>query len=164
MALTAAQATALKAAILATPAWNAFPNSTDGNIDLAGVLNVIAVPDYIIWRTDVKAGETGDAWVGTDIDGMSALNMQRLQLLLASSPSGVFDMSRSDRRSGFENPFGGTSTTQASRIAMRTAWKRKATAVEKALATGSGTDVSPSTPLYTGAITPTEVAQARNLP
>ena len=34
------------------------------------------------------------------------LNLQRLQLMLATSPAGVFDMTRADRRAGFENPFG----------------------------------------------------------
>jgi hypothetical protein len=50
MALTPAQATALKAAIDSTPAWAAYPNTTDGNIDLCDQkLNKIASPDFQVW-------------------------------------------------------------------------------------------------------------------
>src|SRR5574343_80661 len=100
---------------------------------------------FVCWRTDVRAEESGNAWVGTDIDGMSALNMQRLQLLLASAPSGVFDMTRSDRRAGFENPFG-TNQNNAARVAMRAEWKRPATVLEKLFAVGTGSDASPAVP------------------
>lgn len=108
-------------------------------------LDTAASPTFTLWRTEVQAEETGNAWVGTDIDGMSALNMQRLQLLLASAPSGVFDMTRADRRSGFENPFG-TNQNNASRVAMRAVWKRPATVLEKLYATGTGSDASPAVP------------------
>lgn len=144
MELTNQQKRTLKAYIDSVPAWSALPNGSDSAVIIAAGLNAIAAPDFIVWRTDVTAEETGNAWVGTDIDGMSALNMQRLQLLLASAPSGIFDMSRSDRRAGFENPFG-NNQNNASRVAMRAVWKRKATVIEKVFATGTGSDASPAT-------------------
>ena len=115
MSLSPAQNVILKAAILADPVLATQPSDGNGLSFIADAFNAVAVPDYIVWRSNVTAGETGNAWVGTDIDGMSALNMQRLQLMLASSPQGVFDMSRADRRAGFENPFG-ASASNASRI------------------------------------------------
>lgn len=57
MALTASQLQALKAAIDATPAWVAYPNTTDGNIDLAAVLNKPATPDFYVWRTNVPISQ-----------------------------------------------------------------------------------------------------------
>jgi hypothetical protein len=141
MKLTTAQLAALKTFVEATPTIN--------NIRLTGnyggamdALHALASPAFILWRTDVGADETGNAWLGTDIDGMISPNLQRLQLLLASSPSGVFDMTRADRRAGFENPFG--AVNNASRVAMRAVWKRPASVLEKLFATGTGSDATPA--------------------
>lgn len=142
--MTPAQLTTLKIAILAETDPAFIVLRTTGNEQ--GMADWYNSPStFVIWRTDVRAEETGNAWVGTDIDGMSALNMQRLQLLLASSPSGVFDMTRADRRAGFENPFG-TNANNASRVAMRAAWKRFANRVERLFSTGVGTDATPGMP------------------
>jgi opacity protein-like surface antigen len=160
--LTQAQLQTLKTFINTVPAWAALPNNSDTAFFIAGELNKAAVPAFVVWRTNVTADEIGNAWVGTDIDGMAALNMQRLQLLLASSPSGVFDMSRVDRRAGFENPFG-TNQNNASRVAMRAVWKRAATVAEKLYATGTGSDASPGTMTFTGVVSYPEVFEARSL-
>lgn len=162
MHLTTTQLQTLKTLIASVPAWAALPNDSTAAQTIAAQLNLPASPDYIVWRTDVRADEIGNAWSGTDIDGMSALNMQRLQLLLASSAGGTFDMSRADRRAGFENPFG-ANTSNASRVAMRAAWKRKATVIEKLFATGTGSDASPATMVVEGAIGYDDVQAARSL-
>lgn len=151
--LTPAQIITVRAAACADTA-TARPMMLAGDANgLSGWLN--SASTFITWRSDVLAEETGNAWVGTDIDGMSALNMQRLQLLLASSPSGVFDMTRADRRAGFENPFG-ASASNPSRVAMRAAWKRAATQAERALATGTGTDATPGVLTFSGAVQQTQ--------
>lgn len=160
MSLTPAQLSTLKSAILAEtdPTFVALRTANDEN-GMAGWYNAPTAPAWIAWRTDVSAEETGNAWVGTDIDGMSALNMQRLQLLLASAPSGKFDMSRSDRRAGFENPFG-TNQNNASRVAMRAAWKRTLSRFERIYATGTGTDASPGTPGVQGLVSAQNISDA----
>lgn len=160
-ALTPAQQSTLNSCINAVPAWASLPNDSESALTIANGLNLTATPAYIVWRTNVTANETGNAWNGTDIDGMSALNMQRLQLLLASSPQGTFDMSRADRRAGFENPFG-TNQNNASRVAMRAVWKRSATVGEKCLATGTGSDASPATMGYEGQFSYPDVQAARS--
>lgn len=162
MPFTPAQAATIKAYIDSVPALAALPNDSDSAVIIAAALNAFASPDFIVWRTDVRAGEIGDAWQGNDIDGMSALNMQRLQLLLASSPQGVFDMSRADRRAGFENPFG-TNQNNGSRVAMRASWKRKATVAEKLLSTGTGSDNSPAVMSYQGVVQWPDVQAARSV-
>lgn len=146
--MTPAELTALRTAIFGDATANAFLGA--GNAaGLRDYLNTASA--FIAWRTNVKAAEIGDAWTGTDIGGMSSLNMQRLQMLLASSPDGVFDMTRADRRAGFENPFG-TNASNASRVAMRAVWKRAATHAERLLATGAGTDASPGSLTFQGQI------------
>lgn len=160
MALTPEQQATLKAYIASVPELAAQPNTNVGNSNIALVLNANASPDFFLWRTDVTSDEIGNAWSGNDIDGMSSLNMQRLQLLLASS-SGTFDMSRVDRRAGFENPFG-SNQNNASRVAMRAVWKRLALIIEKLFATGTGSNADPAVPTWQGPISPDEIEQARS--
>lgn len=160
--LTNEQLVTLKAYIATVPAWAALPNISDTAYFIADELNKPATPAWIVWREDVRADEIGNAWIGTDIDGMSALNMQRLQLLLASSAGGTFDMRRIDRRAGFENPFG-ANQNNASRVAMRAAWKRSATVLEKLFSTGVGSDASPAVTTVTGAVSYPDVLAARAL-
>ena len=162
MALTTAQLTTIKAHILASPDMSVQPMSSDGAFEIARLFNLQASPAFTVWRSNVSANEIGNAWVGTDIDGMSSLNMQRLQLLLASSPQGVFDMSRADRRAGFENPFG-TNVNNASRVAMRAIWKRLVSRAEKLFATGTGSDADPAVAGWEGSISYQDVQQARDL-
>lgn len=162
MSLTSAQLQTLKTAILADPALAALPRNDDAAAFIAAEFNKEASPAFVVWRPDVRADEIGNVWVGTDIDGMSALNMQRLQLLLASSAGGAFDMRRADRRAGFENPFG-TNQNNASRVAMRAAWKRNATRAEKLYATGTGSDESPAVMTFIGSISGQDVNSALNL-
>lgn len=151
MHLTPAQMTTLRNDILADPALAALPQGNPSALAIANAYNAAANPSYTVWKSSVTADEIGNAWIGTDIDGMSSLNMQRLQLLLASSPLGVFDMRRADRRAGFENPFG-TNQNNASRVAMRTAWKRLANRFEKLFASGTGSDASPGITTLEGSL------------
>jgi hypothetical protein len=160
--MTPAQLTTLKNFINADPTLSAVPAGSDGDYFIAEQLNKEVAPAFIVWRTDVRAEEIGNAWIGTDIDGMSALNMQRLQLLLDSAPTGVFNMSRADRRAGFENPFG-TNQNNASRVAMREAWKRPATVFEKLFATGTGSSASPATMVLESPVSWPDVGEARRL-
>lgn len=147
----------LRTAVQADPALSAVGRN---DTELARLLNLPTTT--VCWRTNVPLAETGDVWLGTDIDGMSSLNMQRLQLLIASAPGGVFDMSRADRRAGFENPFG--TTNNPSRVAMRAVWKRSATRAEKVFFTGGGTDANPGLFGWQGTVTINDVGQMWNLP
>ena len=160
MPLTTAQLATFRTAILAETNPELVGYRTLGQIPLiVAWYGQTAAPDFWVYRWDMPAGEIGNAWVGTDIDAMSALNMQRLQLLLASSPSGIFDMTRADRRAGFENPFG-TNQNNASRVAMRAAWIRKCTRLERLFTTGTGSTASPATTSIREALTDADVQAA----
>jgi hypothetical protein len=154
--MTPEQLAALKVAVLADPTLSAVGRN---DTELARLLNLPT--SFVGWRTNVTIDETGNAWQGTDIDGMSSLNMQRLQLLISSTTSGVFDMSRADRRAGFENPFG-ANVSGASRVAMRAAWKRFATRAESVFATGTGTDATPGLFGYEGSVSINDIGQMWN--
>lgn len=158
--MTPEQLSTLRDYINSVPEWAALPQNSDTAYFIAAELNKDAAPAFIVWRDAVQAIEIGDAWIGTDIDGMSSLNMQRLQLLLASAAGGSFDMRRLDRRAGFENPFG-ANANNASRVAMRAVWKRAATVFEKLFATGTGSDASPGVTTITGAVSYPDVQVAR---
>lgn len=159
MPLTPGQYATFAANVAADPVLSLLPPNSDSAFTIAAAYAQPAAGEWIVWRPDVSAEETGNAWVGTDIDGMSALNMQRLQLLLASAPGGVFDMSRADRRAGFENPFG-TNVNNASRVAMRAVWKRQANRLEKLFATGTGSTATPATMVVVGTLSYQEVMSA----
>lgn len=159
MTLTPAQQATLKTSIQADPMLSLLTPNNPSALQIANFYNTEASPLFAVWRSEVSKDEIGNAWVGTDIDGMSSLNMQRLQLLFASvGERSTFDMRRADRRAGFENPFG-ANTNNASRVAMRAAWKRNATRLEKLLASGTGSDASPGITTFEGTVTYSEINQ-----
>ena len=158
--LTSAQQVTLKAFILADPVFSLKPATAQGAYEIAAGLESLAEnPAWTVWRNNVTSDEIGNAWNGSDIDGLSGLNMQRLQLMLQSSPQGTFDMGRTDRRAGFENPFG-ANANGASRVAMRAVWKRSANRLEKLFSVGTGTDTTPAMLIVVGSIGYNEVGQA----
>lgn len=160
MHFTPEQAAIFKAALLAQTdpqvvAWRTARN----DYAIAQWYNEATTPTFLAYRNDVRSEEIGNAWVGTDIDGMSALNMQRLQLLLASSPAGIFNMTRADRRSGFENPFG-TNVSNASRVAMRLVFRRPVSRVERLFVSGTGTEAAPGLMAFIGPLDQSDVTDA----
>lgn len=161
MALTPAQKTTLKSAILADGTLNAFPNTGDGNFDLAAKLSTeLASPNFTVWRTTVPIAEVGDAIVATEIAGLTAIRLQRLSALSALAPNGV-NASLQDRRDGYGEVFagaGGTATTTR----LNALWRRLAKRIEKILATGTGSDPSPATMGYEGVLSGDDVTAARN--
>jgi len=157
--LTPAQQATLKTNIQADPMLSLLTPSNSSALQIANAYNSEASPLFVVWRSEVTKDEIGNAWVGTDIDGMSSLNMQRLQLLFASvGERSTFDMRRTDRRAGFENPFG-ANVNNPSRVAMRTVWKRNATRLEKLLGSGTGSDASPGITTFEGSVTYSEINQ-----
>lgn len=157
--LTTAQLATLAAHIRANtdPAVvAALANGADNEI--ARLYNLDAVPAFVVWRTNVTNDELGDAMNGTEVAGLSSLNMQRLQVLAAYS-GGSQNMSRADRRSAFDQVFSGAGGA-TTRAAMAVLWKRNARLVEKVFATGTGSTGSPATLVYEGTISGDDVSRA----
>lgn len=57
MTLTASQKVTVKAAILADNTLNSKPNNSDGNFEIARLMNLPASPSYWVWRTNVSRAE-----------------------------------------------------------------------------------------------------------
>ena len=108
-------------------------------------------PLKIVWRTSVSNEEIGDAMNGTEVAGLSSLNMQRAQML-ANYSNGTQNPSRFDRRDAFDRIFSGAGG-QNTRAALAVVWRRAATRFEQLFATGTGSDASPGTLGYEGRIT-----------
>lgn len=161
MALTATQKTALKAAIIADGTLNAFPNTNDGNFDLAVKLSTEqASPAFTVWRSTVSLGEVGKTFSASELAGLTSLNTQRLQNLAAWLALGV-NPSLASVRQFFDDVFSGAGGA-LTRAALLVIWKRLTTRIEKIFATGTGTDAAPATMGYEGTISGTDVADARN--
>ena len=67
MALTPAQLTTLKAAILADPTLSAQPLTSGGAQVIADAMNAAAVPAFTVWKSNVSIAATGQAFNGTPL-------------------------------------------------------------------------------------------------
>lgn len=158
-ALTPAQLATLKAAIIADPVLNAFPQNSDGAFEIAKAMNSTASPNFTVWKTNVSINEVGKKFNGTELAGLTSLNNTRLQTLAMFLAAGV-NPSLTDNRQFFDDIFSGAggTNTRANLLAL---WKRLATRVEKLFATGTGTDALPATLTFEGSISFQDVQAAR---
>jgi hypothetical protein len=157
--LTPAQQAALKAAILADPTLNAFPNTSDGNFDLcAQKLNVNASPAFIVWKTQVSLNEVGLAFDGAELSNLVTANTSRLQVRAAFQIAGE-NPAIASTRTFYDQVFSVGGITRTNLAAL---WKRSALLGEKILATGTGSDPNPATLGYVGMLNPNDVAMARS--
>lgn len=160
MALTIAQKLVLKAAIAAEtdPAFVTARNVSDDSA-MAAFYNAQATPAYIVWKSLISVGATGQAFVGTEWAGMTSANHTRLQTVAQYLAAG-YDPSKADIRAMFNDIWSGAGGT-ATRAALLALWKRTATRGEKLFATGTGTDATPATLTFEGTISPQDVSDAR---
>lgn len=159
MALTSAQLAILKADILATPALAAQPMNSDGAFAIAAYYNSLTSPTFVVWKTSVAITAVGQTFNATELANLSSLNTTRLQNLAAWLAEGV-NPSVTGVRQFFDDIFSGAGGT-STRAALLALWKRPATRVEKLFATGTGSDASPATLVYEGALSADDVQQAR---
>jgi len=159
--MTPAQLQTLKTDILADPALSSQPNTPDGNDAIARAYNANASPDFTVWKTNVTINEVGKKFNGTELAGLTTGNQTRLQTLAQYLAGGV-NPSLPDNRAFFDDVFSGAggTNTRANLLAL---WKRLATRAEKLFATGTGSNASPATMTWEGAISYQDVTAARNL-
>lgn len=155
--MTPSQLSAIKAAIVADPVLNAKPNNSDGAFDIALALNLLAVPDYIVWRSDVPTKDCKKAMVWTEYIGRSAGEREAWVFMLSN---GILNTADVNVRQGIQDIFSGAGGV-GSRTALVAIAKRKATRAEKALATGTGTDATPATMTFEGSLSYQDVELAR---
>lgn len=181
MGLSPAQLATLKAAILADNTLNAFPNTDNGNGDLATALNALASPDWFVWQTAVNVNDIADAinWAnftpqdtpdGTVTWTNRSLACQgkqfNLQTMLVGRTS--MDASKANLRAGLQDaltaiPSGASGASKAGGwAAVQLILSRKAKLIEKILSTGTGSQATPATMGYEGTVTGDNVTRARN--
>lgn len=159
--LTTAQYQALKAAILADQVLSAQPNNPDGNSAIAALLNAVAVPDFVVWRTAVSREEihqNGFDWVR--VDNLSVGKARIWEWLFQDGP---INPSKPNIRLGIDETWKGTAADLAVRDVVYTHCKRLATRAEKLLATGTGSTVSPASLGFEGQLTYQDMEFARSL-
>lgn len=165
MALSPAQLATLKTDIANDPTLNSKPNNSDGNTDIASAYNALASPSFTVWKTLVTISDVGKNINGTELAGLTANNLTRLQTIAIFSAAGV-NPSLPDQRQFFDDVFSGAggTVTRASLLAL---WKRLATRGEKLYANtsgGNGSNATPATLVFEGSVSAGDVDQARNLP
>lgn len=158
MALTSAQLTTLRSHITASADLNVLPNNDDGHFEVARLLNLTASPSYTVWRTETPRENIINAVVWTEYIASAStaerdafremVNQDRVNFSLANIVQ------------GFQDIFSGAGKA-TSRQAVLNAGKRAATRAEKLFATGTGSNGSPGTMAFEGAITVQDVAAAR---
>jgi hypothetical protein len=158
--LTPAQLATLKAAIEADQTLNALPNNTDSAFEIAAQFNTEASPAFVVWDTRVSVDEimrNGMDWARVD-----NLTVGKARVWDWLGRLGTFDASRANVRAGIDAAWVGTAADLAVRASIYTHCKRNATRAEKVLATGTGTDASPATMTFEGALSYQDAFNARN--
>lgn len=160
MALTSGQLAALKAHIDASADLNVYPNTSDGNYEVARLLNLEATPAFTVWKSSVPKNEVGKAFQASALAAITAGSNDKLANFAAWNE--VVYPSRTDQRAFFDDIFSVAAGAQT-RANLLALWKRLATRCEKVLATGTGSDVSPATLTFEGNIGWPDVQAARSL-
>lgn len=144
MSLTTGQLQTLKAAILADSELNAFPNNSDGAFAIAALLNQVASPAWIVWRTNVSRDEimlNGFDW--TRVDNLSVGKSRIWDWMFVSNDA--IDPSKPNIRAGIDATWVGTAADLAVRAAVYVHCKMSATRAQKIFSTGTGSDATPAT-------------------
>jgi hypothetical protein len=169
--LTTQQLTAIKANILANPDLSSQPETADGAFAIAALYNLTASPDFWVWRTFVSKAEyvqsTGPDgtvfnWTGAGFITRSVGERDAWREIFNGSDS--CNPSLPNVRQAFQDIFSGTGVAANNRAHLAAVSRRKATRIEKLLATGTGSTADPATLGYEEQVTYQDILNARNLP
>lgn len=168
MALTQAQLVILKAAIVADPVLDAYPNNSDGAFAIAAILNQEVVPNFYVWRSQLSLDtitQNGFDWV--EVDNLTASKARIWEWLFENDTRSI-NPSKANVRAGIAECWKGTAGKNAVRLSVFQHCQKLATRFEKIFATGLGTvtdgdGVGPATTSVTGSVSYAEVEAARNL-
>lgn len=145
---TPAQEATIRANVAASSDMNTLPHEGGGFSEMARLYNLAASPSFTVWRTDLSVREIGNAIDATELDGLSQLKLIQLQTMLSFGP---VNASILNRRTFFAKIFSGANGTNTL-PALTAISKRVATRLEKLFATGTGSDASPATLVFEGAV------------
>lgn len=154
--MTPAQLAAIKADIIASVDMNTLPANSDGSYDIAKLYNEPTT--FIVWKTKVLKSDVGKAFVASALAAITAGSNDKLANFAAWNDT--VNPSRIDQRTFFDDVFS-VAAGATTRTALLALWKRPATRLEKLLATGTGTDVSPATLTFEGSVNYQDIETAR---
>lgn len=129
--------------------------------EIADWYNVIASPDWIVWRTDVSSDDLYDAIFetngGLQLDALTASKRDSLFKLIERELNASIPATRAnvDDYCGSQNNL---------KAAIQAAEKRKATRAEKLFSSGTGSLASPATMTFEGVLSYQQVEAAQALP
>ncbi len=158
--MTPTQLATLKADILADPILAAMPMNTDGAYDIAAAYNLITIPEWYVWRTDVPVDEimkNGMDW--TQVDN---LTVGKARIWDWMTRLGTFNAAKINIRAGIDAAWIGTAPMLAVRAAIYPHCNRPCTRFEKLFATGIGTTETPATMALEGNLSYQDVQIARS--
>lgn len=164
--LDGGQLAILKAHISASSDLNSQPNNTDGDYEIARLLNLSASPAYIVWRTNVSREEIynltsaeATTWSWQFYKNQSVTEQNSWTQMFMGDRA---NFAQPNLRAGVSNIFTAGSAVNATH-AFAVA-KRQAKRGEKLFSTGIGTTAAPATMAREGDIGYADVRAARNLP
>jgi hypothetical protein len=164
MSLTTQQLQTLKTAIAADPVLAAKPNNSDGAFDIATAFNLLATPDFVVWKSKVFQDEiTQNGFTWTEVDNLT-VGKARIWEWLFDNQDRSFNPSKPNVRAGIAECWSGTAGRLAVQAVVLGHCKRKATRAEKLFSSGTGSDATPATMGYEGNISYQDVQDARALP
>ena len=166
--LTLLQSQTLKADILVDPVLVAHPQTPDGAFAIAAAYNLVAIPDFWVWRSAVPqfeivgaASPDGTVWSWTSY--ISRSQGERDGWCEMFADTGGINASRPNVRQGLADIFSGPSGA-GQRAHLLAIGRRLSPRAEKLFATGLGTAASPATMTVEGSLTYQDVLTARSLP
>jgi hypothetical protein len=165
MPLTSTQQTTLAADIAADGTLGALPHNSDSADAIATAYAVNASPDFWVWRTSVPAKEiyettTADATVWSWTAYIARSQAERDAWGAMTMALGVINAALANTRQGIADIFSGTGIAATQRTHLLTVGRRRATRIEKLLATGTGSTASPAVMGFEGALSLNDVLHA----
>lgn len=156
--MTPAQLQILKTAVLADQTLAAVGRN---DTELARLLNLPTA--FVVWRNLVNQDEimqNGFDWVR--VDNLS-VGKARIWEWLFDNPQRSINPSKVNVRAGIDEAWKGTAADLAVRAAVYTHCKRFATRAEQILGSGTGTDATPASLGFEGAVSITDIGEMWNL-
>jgi len=162
--MTSVQLATLKTDVQADSALNALPHTADSALVIAATYDLVASPDYWVWRTSVTRADIydtvdfeGGSWDWTTYKNQSVTEQNAWTQIFMGDRA---NFAQANVRAGVNAIFTGTGAPAAQRAHCLSVGRRKGTRYEKLFATGAGSTAAPSVMALESPLSPQDVMQA----
>lgn len=155
--MTLDEITSLRAKVFLDPAAAAFLNA--GNTSgLRAYLNAVSI--FVVWKIRVTWDEIMENGMDfTRVDNLTTGSKWRVWEWLFKNSNNAINPAKPNHRAGIDAAWVGTAQDLAVRAAVYVHCKRFATAAEKMLSSGLGTDAVPATMTFAGEVSDNDAAR-----